>query len=108
MKKFYLKEALAGKPVVSRDGRDVTQLVKFKTNDGCTLVGLLDGYIYSWTTIGECVNGLKTDADLFMKPIKKEGYVNIYKGALIHSSEDEARMNSGDNLLITVKVEWEE
>lgn len=56
--------------------------------------------------------------DLFMKPEKKEGWVNIYKDSngtyknsiLIHLSKEDAIKERYliDNYIDTVKVEWEE
>jgi hypothetical protein len=63
MKPFNLEEALAGKPVVTRDGREVTQLHRFSGGYKYTLVGIVDNVSIN---------------DLFMASTKRTGYINIF------------------------------
>ena len=69
MKQFNLKEALAGAPVVTRDGKEVTQLTQFKALGSYVLRGVVDSSIESFTCKG-VFNANKYDGhvfDLFMK-----------------------------------------
>lgn len=79
MKPFNLQEALAGKPVVTRDGRKVTEIYHFKTGTSVYSVhACIDGCIREYTQRGtyyETGNG--SDFDLFMEEPVVEGWVNI-------------------------------
>ena len=53
MKPFNLQEALAGKPVVTRDGRKVEQLFYFdKAENEFKLRAVVDGSITAYTIMG--------------------------------------------------------
>ena len=82
MKPFNLEEALAGKPVVTRQGIPVTQIVHFKNvNNRYEIFGVLNNEIESWTILGEYNKSLNNHArDIFMLPEKKSIWVNVYKG----------------------------
>ena len=50
MKPFNLSEALSGAPVVTRDGREVTQLVRFEElgpDYNNSLYGVINGCVYA-------------------------------------------------------------
>lgn len=62
-------------------------------------------------------NLLSADDDLFSSPVKKEGWMNLYKrdfglvqGDLVRNSEEAAKkIAAGDeDYITTIKVEWEE
>lgn len=62
-------------------------------------------------------NLLSADDDLFSSPVKKEGWMNLYKrdfglvqGDLVRDSEEAAKkIAAGDeDYIATIKVEWEE
>ena len=62
-------------------------------------------------------NLLSADDDLFSSPVKKEGWMNLYKrdfglvqGDLVRNSEAAAKkIAAGDeDYITTIKVEWEE
>ena len=72
MKPFDLKAALSGAPVVTRDGREVTQLVRFDGATTYSLAGLLDGRIYTFTGVGKYSIGSENDQDLFMREEPEE------------------------------------
>ena len=77
MKPFNLEEALAGKPVVTLIGQEVTQLTIFNAKKSNTnLVGVVDGNIESWTTKGKYLDQ-ETSLDLFMKTEKKTVWIVI-------------------------------
>ena len=81
MKKFDLEKALAGEPVVTRDGRRVSQLTLFNiVNAPMVLYGVIDGNLYSWSREGTAgsTNSSKRH-DLFILPIEKTYWMNVYK-----------------------------
>jgi hypothetical protein len=94
-KPFNLERALAGDPVVTRDGRPVTQLTLFNIPGRFPLVGVVDNSNESWTPTGLfCVNGKTSYFDLFMAPKKRTVWVNLYPtpgtylSAYAHAFED--------------------
>lgn len=71
MKSFDLKAALAGHPVVTRDGRPVKIAAYDKDAfDYCKLIGWIDGKCESWSDAGEWSNE-HTMNDIFIVPEKK-------------------------------------
>jgi hypothetical protein len=82
LKPFNLQDALAGKPVVTRQGKKVTQLHLFNTNTEQPLLGIIEGDkdIYTWNKDGIYFSHKDTSAfDLFMAPEKKSIWVNLYE-----------------------------
>ncbi len=88
MIKFDLEKALAGDKVVTRDGRDVTQLHRFLVKNGTLARSLgsndifcavIDGYVGSVTVKGVYSvysdGDGELDLDLFMAPKKLSGFV---------------------------------
>jgi hypothetical protein len=81
MKPFDLDAALSGAPVVTRDGREVTQLTKFDVRGLWSLIGVIDREIHRWTVYGTSSypeaagEGINT---LLMAPVKKTGWVARY------------------------------
>jgi hypothetical protein len=96
MKPFNLKEALEGKPVVTRTGDAVTQLYLFDCDDDLPLMGVLHNEIHSFTKEGKWSTNShhERDTDLFMA--EKTIWINIWenKNGLIfttdHLREDRA------------------
>jgi hypothetical protein len=81
MKPFDLEAALAGAPVQTRDGRPVTQLVKFDFSFGpVRLAGVIDDHrVGVWLADGlDCTFG-NSQSDLLMAPVKKTGWVARYE-----------------------------
>jgi len=131
MKKFNLEEALQGKPVVTRDGRKVGQLVHFKgIKEVYPVKAVLDGELEEYTAEGNYTthdSGCNR-ADLFMESAKREGWVNLYNGPNpeymydfktvpgVHigtgtwNSEQAAIENADPDKtkIATVHIEWEE
>lgn len=69
MKTFNLEKALAGEKVITRDNREVDQLVSFDVQGSdFTVYAVLDDGVDSWTKSGGfCSNGSDTHPnDLFM------------------------------------------
>ena len=82
------------------------------------LVTLNEGYecVMSFTKDGMLsFLGQKTINYLFFAPVKREGWINIYRGfyskscdSSIFDSKQEAIKNRGAACIATVKIEWEE
>jgi len=91
MKKFNLELALAGEPVIDKEGNDVRQVHQFNFNDGSViLVGITKGVLQRYFP-----------SQLSMKPIIKNGWVNIYtyNGKLMTSavySTEQRALNQKD------------
>ena len=77
MKPFNLEEALKNpNRVVTRDGRNVTQLHRFECSDYHRLVLVLDGNIETYDTDGICgLKGIENEKDLFLLPETKTVWV---------------------------------
>ena len=124
MKEFNLEEYLKNprQKVVTRDGREVRII--------CTDIPVV-ALIYDekkqkesiecFFENGKYLSFVADDSplDLFFAPIKKEGWVNLYKGIVkdylpsvgqkIYKSKENAFKNKrNDDYLATVKIEWEE
>lgn len=120
LKPFNLEKALAGEKVVTRDGRNVVEIVKLSKAVGSQSVIAVkeDGNWASYSSDGySWAEGSLLDNDLFMAPTKKQGWMNIYSshtcnvmagGGNIYKTYQEAVENSMDGLITTVMVEWEE
>lgn len=85
MKPFNLKEALSGKTVLTRDGEEVTNIVKFdNVNHPFNLAGVLHGRIQTWTEKGEFniySESELNDFDLFMASEETAIWINIWKNS---------------------------
>lgn len=114
MKPFNLERALAGDPVVTRGGQEVTQLHLFSAiNCDYPLVGVVDNDILAFTKEGYYRIGDKKSAfGLLMAPVKKEIWVNIYEGGYtpfevsspFYSEADAVKAVSGNGCIKTVKI----
>lgn len=117
MKPFDLEKALAGAPVVTRIGEEVTQVVFFNASTTFPVRAVIDGTIYSYTTAGARVllasaSSGGNDLDLFMAPVKKVAYINVYRpnhdstdrtqglgvvlGTKIYATKEAANANASD------------
>ncbi len=79
-KPFDLEEALAGKPVVTRSGQKVTEIVSFKT-EGLTypIRAIIGNGCLGFTKEGMFdTGGSVSDMDLFMKVETKTVWFNVY------------------------------
>ena len=127
MKEFNLEEYLKNpsQKVVTRDGREVRIICTDMKSD-FPIVALIYDEEKQTENI-ECFfeNGeylffdVDSPLDLFFAPVKKEGWVNLYKGIVkdylpsvgqkIYKSKENAFKNKrNDDYLATVKIEWEE
>ena len=86
MKPLNLADALAGKPVITRDGMRVIRLIELpEAKPKSRLVAVLeDGETATFNEGGRYYSMRDSSLDLFMAPTKKEGYI------------------------VTIKIEWEE
>lgn len=81
MKQFNLEQALQGRPVVTREGKVVTQLKFFEVTKSYSLAGIIDGDLHMWCADGRYYkNGYENPNDLFMK--EEELYVFIHPDQL--------------------------
>ena len=122
MKPFNLEEYLANpnRKVVTRDGRNI-RIICTDAKGNFPIIALVEIYNGNETVLrlkenGRFYDDTENSSDLFFVPIKKEGWVNMYKtrsgGAQIgqiYSSKEEAEMGRKDaNYISTAKFEWEE
>jgi len=117
MKPFDLSAALAGAPVCTRDGREVTQLVKFDCEYEYCVFGIVEGGPISWLESGRHLESMESDDDLFMAPTKKTGWVvrcrsknGEYINGSIYANEEKARNRNinSPHALSYHQIEWEE
>ena len=117
LKPFNLEAARSGKPVCTRDGRNV-RIIAFdaKRKDKKNIIALVPSKDYpgfedliAYHNNGNYYGEHENDGDLMMLPEKKEGWVNVYKDS-IYDSEDGALMCRAEreDLIGTIKIEWEE
>ena len=126
MKEFDLELAKAGYPVCTRDGRSARVICYDCKHPIYPLIGLVgckngEEYVLSYTEKGELIEGLTYGADLMMANVKKEGWINIYKGGrtlhdigitertgvCIFNTKEEAINNSQGVRVDTIKIEYE-
>lgn len=111
MKPFNLEEALAGKPVVTRSGDPVTQIVKFKNIDSpYCILGVHNNEVEKWCIDGR-FNESKTNEsglDLFMAPESKFIFINLWQQlhengnyqTTVHTREDLADLEIENNVTL--------
>ena len=122
MKQFNLQEYLKNpdRHIVTRDGKDA-KIICTNAKGNFPIIALVETYNGNETVLrlkenGRFYNDTENSSDLFFAPIKKEGWVNMYKtrsGSVqigqIYSSKKEAEMGRKDaNYISTAKIEWEE
>jgi hypothetical protein len=85
LKPFDLTKALAGEPVITRSGKEVTDLHLFNIReDYRPLYGVVDKEVESFTKQGEYLDGEESELDLFMAPETVKYYVHVYKDEKKH------------------------
>jgi len=116
MKPFNLEQALAGKPVMTREGRKVVRI--FYAEEACENSQVIcvfeTGVVFPYYKDGAYTTSSSVN-DLVMAPTKKEGWINIYNvlsldvtGKNIYPTEEAALANKGCDCIATIKIEWEE
>ena len=85
MKPFNLEAALRGEKVVTRDGREVTQLTHFKGLDQYPLYGVIENKkaLGVWSISGQWFSGSQNEipGDLFMATKMKKISYRFYRGS---------------------------
>lgn len=76
--KFDLEKALAGAKVITRDGREVTQLTRFDIYGNYPLIGVINKQKETFQINGKFQDSGESTADLFMAPEKISCWVNVY------------------------------
>ena len=126
MKEFNLTEYLKNpsQKVVTRDGREVRIICTDAKGDEPIIALVYNNVrkeenVYTYSRDGYFYNNNKDFClDLFFAPIKREGWINIYRfkddtrtiGCLF-KSEEEAKLHKYDKASVyikTIKIEWEE
>ena len=80
LEKFDLEKALNGAKVVTREGREVTQLTKFEIDGKFPLHGVVGSRLYSWMIDGYFnENNDCSSIDLFLVVETQRQWVNLYK-----------------------------
>ena len=80
LKPFDLEAALNGAEVVTRTGKEVTEVVVLKTMIyGRNVLAVIDGNLYSFNQNGRVDGDMEYPNDLFMKPQQVTKWVNIYE-----------------------------
>lgn len=80
MKPFNLERALAGNKVVTREGVEVTEIYKFTTaTSQFKIAAVVHGVLKTCTVDGVYSPGVPSQHDLFMAPVKKQIWTNVYK-----------------------------
>lgn len=116
MKPFNLADALAGKPVMTREGRKVVRI--FYAEEACENSQVIcvfeTGAVFPYYKDGTYTNSSSAH-ELVMAPTKKEGWINVYKvdsldvtGKNIYPTEEAALANKLLDCIATIKIEWEE
>lgn len=118
MKSFNLKEAKAGKPVVTRNGDNV-EILTYTRRGGQPIVALVDtGALYQQVCLyhvdGTAIPHTESISDLFMKTEKKTGWINIYSTlqtdyVRIYPTKELAITDKcNSDYITTIPIEWEE
>jgi hypothetical protein len=122
---FNLEKAIAGNPVQTENGKPVHQLTVFDCDERYNVVGIVDNELCRWDREGSNAGFYTENLNLVMTPIKKTGFVNLYKdnkGNIITAAEKvsydsswvktvaDALMREKEvgKYIATVEVEWEE
>ena len=114
MKEFDLNAALEGQPVITRDGRKVTEVNYFKSYVGPYPVhALINNDFCTYTKEGKYQNNDDHRLDLFMAPKVIEKWVNVHQygdqiwaGSTVYNSEKDAKDAGSDDCIYlkTIKI----
>jgi hypothetical protein len=120
LKPFNLEQALAGKPVMTREGRKVVRI--FYAEEACENSQVIcvfeTGVVFPYYKDGAYTTSSSVN-DLVMAPTKKEGYVVMFYnnsqkdflvGTKIWASREDAEIWSKgcEAVFAIAKIEWEE
>ena len=117
-KPFNLQAALEGAPVKSRNNEDIIRVfyVPEMEEQGRVIALFKSGKTRLYYENGRYSKNNDAELDLVMAPIKKTGWVNVYKdysnnyfSSNIYTTQVEALVGRKcDNYITTTKIEWEE
>jgi hypothetical protein len=116
MKPFDLKAALRGEKVVTRDGREVSNVTHFPVADTESVIAVIEGHIYTFTSAGLYYEeDDQSIHDLFMATKTVTMFCNIYRdatfeaytGALHETAEDAKAHVTGKDHIAVATVTWE-
>ena len=126
MKEFNLNEYLKNpsQKVVTRDGRAVRIICTDAKGDEPIIALVYNNIreeenVYTYNRNGSFYGDNYDCLDLFFAPVKKEGWINLFKDkeinypyipGIIHDSEEEAKeaIKGDPEFIATIKIEWEE
>lgn len=114
LKPFDLEAAKAGKPVCTKDGRNVRIICFDCKDEAFPIVALVSGSYEKEEVISYDKDGFSTTREskdiLFMLPERKEGWVNVYDSTPIYDTKERAELGALTVIkrIATVKIEWEE
>ena len=124
MKQFNLDEYLKNpsRKIITGSGKSVRIICTNKLDSTTPIVALIykgaEEAIQLYTKEGKVTNKYPCfEYDLFFAPVKKSGWINLYKinsiispGPRAYDTEEEAESAAGDkyNYISTAKIEWEE
>lgn len=125
MEQFSTEEYLKNpnRKVVTRDGKNARVICTDRVCSTHPVLALLfededrdREEVYQYTSKGEYYSNAISPHDLCFAPIKKEGWINVYRGCgeyntyvcnRIFATKEEARREKRD-IIATIKIEWEE
>lgn len=127
MKPFNLEEAKSGRSICTRNGKSV-RIICFDRNEKTyPIVALVDKgpfeAVYTYTNEGRYnAEGFSDfDFDLMMAPVKRKGWINIYRKDIKNNVTDRGSgyifptkeqaldtVMSGQGYITTTEIEWEE
>lgn len=120
MKPFNLEQALAGAPVITREGRKVVRI--FYAEEACENSQVIcvfeTGAVFPYYKDGTYTNSSSAH-ELVMVPTKKEGWVVMFHnnsqkdfivGTKIWASKEDAEIwyKGCEGIFAIAKIEWEE
>lgn len=114
MKPFNIKRALAGDPVITREGISV-KIGSYNPNAlrYHRVIGWIGSQSRSWNEDGSYdIGGMNSQFDLFMahKIVRREGWINVYptsKNEYIYHSQELANTSAGSSRIACVHIEYE-
>lgn len=105
MKPFELQKALEGKKVITREGKNVTQLTLFDVNNHILLAAVIEGELCKFLEDGKINSaGYQSNYDLFMA--ETGSWINLFYdkdrdmpwlGVNRYETEEEAQSNLTDH-----------
>ena len=123
MKQFNLEEYLKNpaKKVITRDSRNA-RIICTDAKGNFPIIALVEIHNGAETVLrlkedGRFYNDTENSSDLFFTPVKKSGWINLYKinstispGPRAYDTKEDAESVVGDKsyYLSTIKIEWEE